>query len=453
MNRQIRQMHWIILMVGLFALFCGTLMSIWAAGRITHPLRNLVDSTQEAVKGNLTSEIPVRGGDEVGVLAGNFSAMVREILAHREQLETRLIEIKRLQRYMEKLLTTMNDGLLSVDMTGTVSTINPSAQRMLDQAGRAVEAGQLVSELSGHYTDLVSYIFDSIKNPCDRKHQEIRLNSAEHKQIFLVGSSILRNRDGNPQEIIFNFHDVTELKKLEASMRQTERLAALGTLAAGMAHEIRNPLSAIKTFVQLLPRKLEKPGFLEKFYRTVPRELNRINQLVEDLLDLARIPKYQFGIFDIRQVITQTIEFIGEELQTHNIRCHCKIPDRLPLVRADVNQLSKAFNNLIRNAIQAMPDGGDLSIRAILNDQNPGDLSASGNTLTLMFQDTGNGISPEEIKQIFNPFFTTKVKGTGLGLAITHKVVTEHGGRIEVESRPGRGACFTVDLPVDDSPS
>lgn len=236
-------------------------------------------------------------------------------------------------------------------------------------------------------------------------------------------------------------------------MRQTERLAALGTLAAGMAHEIRNPLSAIKTFVQLLPRKLEKPGFLEKFYRTVPRELNRINQLVEDLLDLARVPKYQFGISDIRQVITQTIEFIGEELQTHNIRCHCKIPDRLPPVRADVNQLSKAFNNLIRNAIQAMPDGGDLSIRAILNDQTPGNLSASGNTLTLMFQDTGNGISPEEIKQIFNPFFTTKVKGTGLGLAITHKVVTEHGGRIEVESRPGRGACFTVDLPVDDSPS
>ena len=262
---------------------------------------------------------------------------------------------------------------------------------------------------------------------------------------------------GNPSQLIINLHDITDLKKLEARMRQTERLAGLGTLAAGMAHEIRNPLSAIKTFVQLLPRKLDKPSFLEKFHRTVPREVERINRLIEDLLELARAPRYEFEIVDIGSLVDQALDLFEEQLHQNNIHCRIDLPDEVPLVWVDPDQLAKAFNNLILNAIQAMTDGGQLTIRA--DSLPPGRSGPSANAkdlaeeagqswLSLVFQDTGTGIPSEDLKNIFNPFFTTKDAGTGLGLAITHKVITEHGGEIEVESTVGIGSQFIIRLPA-----
>ncbi len=449
--QQIRQIQRIILSIGLIALVCGTLMSIWAARRITQPLANLVRGTQEAARGNLSQNIRVRTGDEVEVLASNFATMIREILAHREQLERQLQEIKRLQHYTEKLLTTMSDGLLSVNMAGKVSTINPAACKILGISKDKIENSNHVSATLQNFSEFNVYIQGIINNPIDRKQQEVHLHRSDEVRIILVNSSVLKDRKGFSQEIILNLHDITELKKLEASMRQAERLAALGTLAAGLAHEIRNPLSSIKTFVQLLPQKIDKPGFLEKFQRTVPRELNRINQLIEDLLDLARIPKYQFKKTSIKSLLEQTVNVTGEELQANKIYCRLEISNDIPPTRVDTNQLSKAFHNLMRNAVQAMPAGGELSIKAFCktDDSYTGDITTGRNDMiTIVFQDTGPGIPPENIKNVFNPFFTTKEKGTGLGLAITHKVITDHGGHIECNSCQAKGSSFIIYLPT-----
>jgi two-component system sensor histidine kinase AtoS len=210
-------------------------------------------------------------------------------------------------------------------------------------------------------------------------------------------------------------------------------------------------LSSIKTFVQLLPQKIEKTGFLEKFQRTVPRELNRINALVEDLLDLARVPKYVFQSTDLKTLLEQALDATDAQLQAGHIQCRCVIADNMPPVRADANQLVRAFHNLIRNAVQAMSQGGQLHIKASFHRGDPSQAEPGRtgvNRVTAVFQDTGPGISAAELENIFNPFFTTKDKGTGLGLAITHKVITEHGGQIEVESAPGHGSRFIVHLPV-----
>lgn len=456
MYLQIRQTQWIILAVGLVALAFGILVSIWAAKRVTHPLGNLVRATLEAAQGNLNQNISAQTGDEVELLASNFSAMIREILAHREQLERQLAEIKRLQRYTEKLLTTMGDGLLSVSMKGKVVTINPAAHAMLEISDHRLEKGCLVSASSNGDSALLAYLQEMLQNPHGRSQKEISLYKGEETRTLLVGSSLLTDGEGHPQEIILNLHDITELKKLEARIRQAERLAALGTLAAGISHEIRNPLSAIRTFVQLLPKKMEKPGFLEKFQRTVPREINRINQSIEDLLDLARAPKYHFEITNIKPLLEQTIELLSEELKTHHIRCLCEFSDGLPQVRADADQLAKAFHNLIRNAGQAMSTGGELAIEVFREKRHPSERqieTGQNGWVTVIFQDTGPGIPPEAIKNIFNPFYTTKDKGTGLGLAITHKVITEHGGRIEVTSHMGKGTRFIIGLPAINNPS
>lgn len=450
LRQQLRQIKWIILVTGLIALTCGTLMSLWAARRITKPLDNLVKATREAAKGDLNQNIQAQTGDEVEVLAENFAAMIQEIVAHRGQLERQLQEIKRLQEYTQKLLTTMSDGLLTVDMAGKVTGINPSAEKILGAESRPNVQFRHDQVLDAH-PPLRAYFHSALKNTTNPNPHEIQIDVAGEVRSLLVNYSILRDRQSQPQEIIINLHDISTLKKLAASVRQAERLAALGTLAAGMAHEIRNPLSSIKTFVQLLPKKHEKPGFLAKFQRTVPRELNRINNLVEDLLDLARTPKYQFRKTAVQSLLTQTIEIFGEEFNAGRIRCRCEMPDNLPPVTADANQLSKAFHNLIRNAVQAMPSGGDLLIRASCvggssAEKRPDEVGEKA--IEIVFEDTGSGIAAEAVKNIFNPFFTTKEKGTGLGLAITHKVIAEHGGRIEVETREECGTQFIVRIPV-----
>jgi len=449
MYRQINQTQWTILGGGLVALALGILVSMWAAKRVTSPLENLVHATVEAARGNLNPKIPVKAGDEVEILASNFSAMIQEILDHRKQLEWQLTEIKRLHLHTEKLLTTMSDGLLSIDMDGKVATINPAVYSMLNIPDNMLKKGDCLKDVLSEDSDLYAYTQELFQDRPVNGPKEIRLDPSDQSKILLVGWSRITDEKGRPQEIILNLHDITELKKLEARIRQTERLAALGTLAAGLSHEIRNPLSAIKTFVQLLPRKIDNPGFLEKFQRTVPREINRINQLIEDLLDMARPPKYHFDRIDIGALLTQTLDLMEPEWQSHNIQCKYMIPDDLPRVRADSNQLVKAFQNLIQNAVQAMPDGGTLTIRAFY-DLNPSLVQPmrkdQNGRVTVIFQDTGPGIPPDILKNIFNPFFTTKDDGTGLGLAITHKVITEHGGNIDVSSSEETGTCFTIGL-------
>lgn len=449
MHAQIRQIQLVIFGVGIIALLFGTLVSLWSARRITRPLNNLMLGTQKAAKGNLQQDFRVQTGDEVEVLADNFNTMIHEIIAHRTQLEQQLIEIRRLQRYTEQLLTTMSDGLMTVDMNGRLSTMNPSAEQLLGIELSPIQA-EPAARILKPYPELLTYVDTALADPIDRQPRELHFEKEGQNRTLLVSSSILKDQTGQPREVILNLHDISELKSLEASIRQAERLAALGTLAAGMAHEIRNPLSSIKTFVQLLPRKIEKPGFLQKFQRTVPRELNRINELVEDLLDLARVPKYTFRSIPVRTLIGQTMDALEAVLIANAINWRFECSEDLPPVQADSSQLAKAFHNLVRNAVQSMPSGGELLIKAYSpTGAETGEEDTSGRPLiSLVFQDSGCGIPAEELKNIFNPFYTTKIKGTGLGLSITHKVITEHGGTITVTSQPDRGSCFVVNLPA-----
>ncbi len=455
LRHQIHQTQLIIAMIGLVALIIGALVSIVAANRITRPLGRLVDATVEAAKGNLDQKIRVATGDEVEILATNFQRMTDELRANKEQLERQLEEIKRLQEYTEALLSTMNDGLFSIGLDGRLVTINPAACKILD-VDSAVIPGTDYRFAFADRPRLLTHIRQRLRRPRGRVQKELRLERDGGRQILLVSSSILEDERNAVFEFVFNVHDITQMKRLEARIRQNERLAALGTLSAGMAHEIRNPLSAIKTFVQLLPRKLDRPGFLEKFNRTVPRELARINQLVEDLLELARDPKYVFERIEVAELVKEVVELMEMRCEEQCVACELTVDDALPDVLADSHQLRKAFQNLIVNAIQAMPSGGCLTIDLLARGGNGkaggGKPDARRRTwVEIVFRDTGQGIPEEALKNIFNPFFTTKDTGTGLGLAITHKVITDHGGHIEVVSRVGGGATFTIDLPaVDD---
>lgn len=437
MHQQIRQTLWSILILGSLALAIGILIANWVAQRVTRPLETLVNATIEAAQGNLKQSISIHTRDEVEILANNFSFMIQETLAQKQQLENQLKEIQQLQQYAEKILATMGDGLLAVDVEGIVTAINPAAHTILGLSNSKVVKGCHVLELFSQEIPFADYLRQSLEKPSTRSQQEIHLQRDDTTQVLLVGAGILESDQKKPRQIIFNLNDITVLKKLEAQIRQSQRLADLGTLAAGMAHEIRNPLSAIKTYVALLPKKIKKPGFLEKFQRTVPREINRLNNLIEELLELSRPPKFNFKRTDIRALLEQSIELMEADFMERGIDCQWEVPNELPRVMVDSDQLEKVFINLLKNGAQAMPDGGTLTVGASCKDK----------WVTLYFQDTGSGFSPDLAQSIFTPFFTTKAKGTGLGLAITHKVISEHGGQIEAKSQEDQGSCFSIRLP------
>ena len=437
MYQQIRQTLWSILILGSVALAIGILISNWAAQRVTRPLGTLVKATLEAANGNLKQNISIHTHDEVEILASNFSFMIQEILAQKQQLENQLREIKQLQQYAEKILDTMNDGLLAVDMDGAVMAVNPAARDILDIPHDKTVKGYNAQELFNNDMPFANYIRQSLGNPLGKNQHEIHLQRGEETRVILTGTGILESDKKTPRQIIFNLNDITAFKKLEAEIRQAQRLADLGTLAAGIAHEIRNPLSAIKTYVALLPKKIENPGFLEKFHRTVPREINRLNIFIEELLELSRLPKYHFKLIDVRESLLQSIELMEAKFRTNNIDCQWDNTSELPNIMADADQLKKVFINLMQNAAQSMPNGGVITIHTAYKNSR----------VIIDFKDTGYGFSPELAKNIFNPFFTTKAKGTGLGLAISHKVISEHGGQIKAKSKKGKGSCFSVSLP------
>ena len=231
---------------------------------------------------------------------------------------------------------------------------------------------------------------------------------------------------------------------LRQQVAQTEKLKILATLAGGMAHEIRNPLTAITTFTEHLPKKLDDKEFLEKFSRIVGSETKRIDELVTQLLDFARPAEPVLKNTDINKLILDTISLLTSKFLKHNIRTNY-IPCGLNgcFINIDPNQIRQALLNIFLNAIDAMPKGGELLVSIIQTSIRSRDI------LLISIKDTGTGIAPEDLPYIFDPFFTRKDSGTGLGLAITHGILNEHGGEIKVSSALGQGTTFEIALPLN----
>jgi signal transduction histidine kinase len=233
-----------------------------------------------------------------------------------------------------------------------------------------------------------------------------------------------------------------ELKRSHDLIRRADRLSALGTLAAGIAHEVRNPLVAIQTFFQLAPERLHDEEFFTTFLTMTASEVKRIADLITELLSFARSPTPSLGPVNLSEIADRVITLLEPEARKHKIELHRMLAGDGPIVRADGDQIKQVLINLVLNALQATAPEGTVSVTTS---------SVQHGSVTLgqlEVRDTGTGISPEQLDHIFNPFFTTKDKGTGLGLAIAHQVISEHGGSISVESVEGRGTQFLVHLPL-----
>lgn len=227
-----------------------------------------------------------------------------------------------------------------------------------------------------------------------------------------------------------------ELKKTQEELKRSERLKAVGTLAAGMAHEIKNSLTGIKTFTEYLPSKGADSDFRDRFHKIVSSEVNKINDIVQQLLDFSKPKPLQLKPCNIHNLINQTLSFLNNDFIKGSIKVNKNYDPAPSLLNIDPNQIQQVFLNLFLNSIDAMKEGGTLTITTQLTQNNA----------EIIIQDTGIGISKKDLEHVFDPFYSTKEKGTGLGMSIVYGIIKEHKGEISVESEVGKGASFKIRL-------
>lgn len=376
--------------------------------------------------------VPLRGpdGTATGVLA----------VAHDHTQRRRTELLLRQSEERHRLLVEVSPDAIFVTRDDRIVFVNNVALRLFGAKTPEEMIGR--SPLDFIHPDFQAITRDRIK-PLIEGGQSGPL--LEEKFIRLDGATIdvevaavrFVDREGPAIQVVLR--DITERRRLQEQLRRTERIAELGTLASGMAHEIGTPMNVILGRAEYLMERTSDET-LKKGLKTIVTQVERITRVMNQLLAFARRRPVNRLPVDLRKVLSDCLEIFHERLSRHGIRVDIDADDALPPVEADADQISQVLLNLIINAVHAMPDGGSLRFN----------VTGAEGTVTLAVSDTGHGIAKEDMAKIFDPFFTTKEvgKGTGLGLTVVKGIMEEHGGSISAQSEPGRGTTFTVTLPA-----
>ncbi|MBM3295972.1 MAG: PAS domain-containing protein [Candidatus Aminicenantes bacterium] len=355
-----------------------------------------------------------------------------------DQAGERAMELERLKDYSENIIESLTVGVAVLNQEGRVIGWN----RVLEETFRLRKDEALNRSLMGVLGEAnFGALFPSDTQQNYQLLSEIRLDVAPGQtRIFDIAKTPLLDNNFNPYGTVIVFEDITDKIMLQQQLMTSEKLASIGLLSAGVAHEINTPLTGISSYVQMLQKKLIDPHFAQILGK-IEVQTDRVARIIKNLLNFARNPsEIAFARVQLVDSLREILALIEYKLKAMNIRLEFR-PAALRPIWAQGERLQQVFINLILNALDAMPEGGELLL----------EVAEQNNEALVRVSDTGTGIKKEHLPRIFDPFFTTKGigKGTGLGLSISHAIIKEHEGRISVESREGRGSTFTVILPMD----
>ncbi|HHF43407.1 MAG TPA: GAF domain-containing sensor histidine kinase, partial [Candidatus Aminicenantes bacterium] len=353
------------------------------------------------------------------------------------QVQKRALELEKLKDYSQNIIESLTVGVAVLDERGIVTGWNRVMEQLfLIPKNSAI--GQRLSQLLGKKNFLSIF-------PPDTQH-EFRLLSevslempTGEKKIFDIAKTPLLDNKMHPYGTVIVFEDVTEKMSLQQQLLTSEKLASIGLLSAGVAHEINTPLTGISSYIQILQKKLNDSTY-QPILQKIEKQTERVARIVKNLLNFARNPETSaFQPVNLKESLEEILSLIDYKLKKMNIQLDLHLQP-VPKIWAQQERLQQVFINIILNALDAMPQGGKLSIQ----------LEQKNSQAIICIKDTGTGIKPQHLPHIFDPFFTTKGlgKGTGLGLSISYAIVKEHGGQIQVESEVGQGTCFTIYLPL-----
>jgi two-component system sensor histidine kinase PilS (NtrC family) len=391
------------------------------------------------------------------IVAFLSSTISEELKKKKKELIQKQVDYNQLETFNRNIIQSLDSGLLTIDLSGRINFLNRTGEKILNR-----HEGELKdTSIFGLFPE-IDGVIEQVKKkppefPLNYQRYETLLSHQDGKKTYLGFSiSPLTDPEGFFIGHTLIFQDITKFKEMEEQMKRVDKMAAIGVLAAGMAHEIRNPLASLSGSIQMLKSELNLNDYQQHLMEITLRDSERLNSLITDFLLFAHPPQTHKIPSPIRRIIEETIELFIHSPSFHD-GIRILWPNGHDEVRAsiDPDQMKQVFWNLFINAAQAISEEGNIRIQLgkepMWRETNlPLSSKLNGREwIKISIIDSGNGIAPEEKEKIFEPFFTTKENGTGLGLSIVHKIIENHDGLIHVESELGRGAAFNIFLPAD----
>jgi two-component system nitrogen regulation sensor histidine kinase NtrY len=427
-----------LLFITLLIIFAASWIGFHLAKGITVPIEKLAHATKEVSKGNLNVRVEDPASDELGILIDSFNQMISDLHGSQQNIAQKTSELESRKQYIETILNRITTGVITLDFSGTITTINPSARSMLFLEEKN-PIGKSYQEVLGDekYGEIVENIQQGLKKQYKVPDKQINITFDSQSTTLALTLSPLMQANNEFSGVIVVLDNLTQLIK-------AQRIAAWKEIAQRVAHEIKNPLTPIQLSAERIIKNLKKKGenndeVIEEGATTIVQEALTIKSLVDEFSNFARMPNISLQPADLHEIIKHTISlftgiFTDIEFETS---FSGEVPSSMML---DPDQLKRVFINLIDNAIDAMQKKGKIQIKTSFD--------AAQQNVKIEITDFGPGIAPKDREKLFHPHYSTKKKGTGLGLAIVNQVISEHNGSIDVEGNRPHGAKFIIQIPA-----
>ena len=441
----------------LFFILIGIVAVLLISKYMIHPVVNLTEKIDEVRRGNLNIDISPMPNrvwrDEMDQLYEGFDHMLRSLKANIQELTEAKEKAERVSRELyksnqrlETIFNSISDGIMLIDRDFRIARANPVILKLMGKKHDEI-IGQPCYQMCNGTLKRCNFCRASLtfKHGAHELTYCTKTDPIQKKQRILeVHDFPLYDENGEIIQIVEYVKDVTDAMQMQANLERARRLAEIGEMAAKVAHEVRNPLNAIKGATHYLKGEIDNTHYTS-YLELIEEQVERVNHVATTLLNLARPLKPEFHEGDLREVLQRALVDTRQAILEKGIHVTIDIPGEIPAIPMDEAQIEQALVNIIQNAVDAMDSGGELIFK-FSTYESKGCNMPEGVELTI--QDTGMGIPEELREQIFQPFFTTKTKGTGLGLTIVKKIIDHHQGQITLESAPEQGTIVRIQIPL-----
>jgi len=433
-----QQMRIYVLIGGLVACLSGIVLTL----AIRKPIKELTRGVQSIAQGDLSKGLEFFPQEEINQLVQAYNQMVSS-----------------LNRYF---LESSAGAVVTINSDGIITTFNPVAETIFDYDARDVVGRHFTDLFPIHETNkpLVDMILLGVEKEMPRSAENVTVMTEKGRKLAMrIRTALLGGAEGKLVEVVASFRDLDEIKEIQEEMERINRLASMGSLVAGLAHEIRSPLGSLRGLAQLLQEDIIERGGKAEYIEVILREIDRLNKVVEELLTFAQPSTYTFEQRDIEEIVRETVSLAKTAFPEKKIAVTEDYRRGLPRIPVEADKMTQAILNIINNALEATPEGGTIKVKTDLiqpsmDEDSKGPHPSAPSTPERVLIDifnTGDPISFEDSERLFNPFFTTKPGGIGLGLSIAQQIVTAHGGHIRVMNEVAgkrKGVIFRIELPM-----